>query len=301
MRIAVTGGTGFIGRYIIARLAAAGHECLCWQRPTSDTSGFERHAQAIRWIAGDLGDADACRRLVENCDACVHAALHRQGPLFRGGEGEITAFAEKNIVGTLQLIEAARQAGVKRFIFLSTCAVHEKILDDRPLDETHPPWPFSHYGAHKAAIEMFVHSYGLGCGYEICALRPCGVYGINHQPQNSKWYDLVAAVVRGEEAHCDRGGKEVHAADVARAVEILLAAPHIAGEAYNCCDMYVSQYDVAHIACELSGSKSPITGTQTRPQHEIVTQKLVALGMRFGGEALLRETIGRMIEAVKAT
>ncbi len=69
-----------------------------------------------------------------------------------------------NLLGTLELIEASIAAGVKRFIFVSTCAVHEKILDDRPLDEAHPLWPLTHYGAHKAAIEKFVHSYGYGQG-----------------------------------------------------------------------------------------------------------------------------------------
>ena len=64
-------------------------------------------------------------------------------------------FVEKNVLGTLQLIRAARQANVGRFVFVSTCAVHEKILDDRPLDETHPTWATRHYGAHKAAIEQF--------------------------------------------------------------------------------------------------------------------------------------------------
>ncbi len=52
-----------------------------------------------------------------------------------------------------------------RFVFISTCAVHDVILADRPLDEAHPLWPKSHYGAHKAALEKFVHSYGLGQGW----------------------------------------------------------------------------------------------------------------------------------------
>jgi nucleoside-diphosphate-sugar epimerase len=88
----------------------------------------------------------------------------------------VIEFVQKNVVGTLMLIEAARRVGVSRFVFISTCAVHEKILDDRPLDEAHPLRATSHYGAHKAAIEKFVHSYGLGDGYPICALRPTGVF-----------------------------------------------------------------------------------------------------------------------------
>jgi nucleoside-diphosphate-sugar epimerase len=91
-------------------------------------------------------------------------------------------------------------------------------------------WATSHYGAHKAAIEQFVHSYGFGQGYPICALRPTGIYGVARPVASSKWFDLVEAVAHGQAVECRRGGKEVHAADVAKAVEILLSAEGVAGE-----------------------------------------------------------------------
>ena len=174
--------------------------------------------------------------------------------------------------------------------------MHDKILDDRPLDETHPLWPASHYGAHKAALEAFVHSYGFGHGFPICALRPTGIYGLAHAAQTSKWFDLVAAVARGD-VECRRGGKEVHAADVARAAALLLGAEPVAGEAYNCYDRYISEFEVATLARELAGSRSAIQGEAPTPRHQIVTTKLQALGMRFGGLALLKQTIAEMIEA----
>jgi nucleoside-diphosphate-sugar epimerase len=205
------------------------------------------------------------------------------------------------VVGTLELIEAARKANVGRFVFISTCAVHEKILDDRPLDEAHPLWATSHYGAHKAAIEKFVHSYGFGQGYPICALRPTGVYGVARPVQNSKWYDLVSAVVRGETVQCASGGKEVHAADVAKAAGILLTADGIAGEAFNCYDRYVSEFDVATLAKELSASKSQVIGEQKQPKHQIVTDKIRALGMQFGGDELLRRTVSELVDSVRST
>jgi nucleoside-diphosphate-sugar epimerase len=253
----------------------------------------------LQWVEGDLDDRESANALVQGCDAVVHAALFRPGLGFRGAEGDLVEFVQKNLVGTLQLIEAARNASVGRFVFISTCAVHEKILDDRPLDEAHPLWATSHYGAHKAAVEKFVHSYGLGEGYPICALRPTGVYGVAHPIQNSKWYDLVSAVVRGETVQCSRGGKEVHAADVAKAVGILLTADGIAGEAFNCYDRYVSEFDVATLARELSGSTSEIVGERIRPKHEIVTDKIRALGMQFGDDVLLRQTVAELVETVR--
>ncbi len=299
MWVALTGATGFIGRYVATHLAQQGHGLRCWHRASSCREGFDQ-IDDLEWIEGDLGDPDSADALVDGCDAVVHAALYRPGTGFRGAEGNVIEFVQKNVVGTLALIEAARRAGVGRFVFISTCAVHEKILDDRPLDEAHPLWATSHYGAYKAAIEKFVHSYGLGDGYPICALRPTGVYGATRPIQNSKWFDLVSAVVRGEAVQCSRGGKEVHAADVAKAVGILLTADGIAGEAFNCYDRYVSELDVAMQAKEVSGSTSQIVGEPMQPKHQIVTDKIRALGMEFGGDALLKETVVELIRGLKS-
>jgi nucleoside-diphosphate-sugar epimerase len=266
---------------------------------SSDRSGFDVPTGALTWVPGDLGDRESARDLLAGCDAVVHSALYHPAGRFIGGEGDLLPFVEKNVIGTIRLIETARSARVARFVFISSCAVHDRILDDRPLDETHPMWPESHYGAHKAALEAFTHSFGLGQGYPICALRPTGIYGLAHPARKSKWFDLVAAVARGSEVECRRGGKEVHAADVARAVALLLDAPGIAGEAYNCYDRYVSEFEVAGIARELTGSKSAVLGTAPAPRHQIVTDKIQGLGMRFGGLPLLRKTVGELVQAAR--
>ncbi len=295
MKIALTGATGFIGRYIVNQLDGEGHSLRCWHRESSNRQGFE-HVGDLTWVAGDLGDRKQADALVDGCDAVVHAALYRPGKGFMGAEGDLIEFVEKNVVGTLKLIEAARDAGAGRFVAVSTCAVHDKILEDRPLDETHPLWATSHYGAHKAAIEQFVHSFGLGQDYPICAVRPTGVYGLAHPAENSKWFDLISAVVREENVECSRGGKEVHAADVAKAIDILLTADGINGEAYNCCDRYVSDFHVATLAKELSGSSAQVSGESKQPKHQIETGKIQSLGMRFGGEELLRQTVAELVE-----
>jgi nucleoside-diphosphate-sugar epimerase len=301
MLIALTGATGFLGRYLMRHFAALGHRLRCWYRPTSDRSGFESCAEAIDWLPGSLGDAGATTALVRGADAVVHAAVQWEGPRHSRPRAaiDLDTFLEANLMGSLRLFRAAREAGVPRFIFISTCAVHEVILNDRPLDETHPLWPTRHYGAHKAALEKFVHSYGLGEGWPICALRPTGIYGLAHPASASRWYDLVGQVLRGEPIASTAGGKEVHAADVAKATGLLLTAEAkvIAGQAFNCYDRYISEQEVARLTKELSGSSSTIADLNRGPKHQIVTTKIRSLGMKFGGDALLRETVAELIKA----
>lgn len=296
MKVAITGATGFLGQYIVRKMQAVGNDCRCWYRSKERCYTTDSSSQ-LEWIPGELGDADTCDALLEGCDAVVHSGLHRRGQAFMGGEGDMEEFVRRNVLGTVQLIEAARRNNVGRFVFISTCAVHEKILDDRPLDESHPLWMTTHYGAHKAAVEQFVHSYGFGVGYMICALRPTGIYGLHHQPQHSKWFDLVQQVVNGETVNCVRGGKEVHAADVADSVDVLLHADSIAGEAYSCYDRYVSEFEVATLAKQISGSPAIIKGEISRPRHQIVSEKIRDLGMNFGGEQRLKETVADLVKA----
>jgi nucleoside-diphosphate-sugar epimerase len=301
MRIAITGATGFLGRYLVQHLAEAGHQLRCWYRPSSDRSGFDRFADAIDWLPGSLGDEAATHALVARMDAVIHAAVQWEGPRSRGhaSHGTPSVFFGVNLTGSLELFQAALAAGVGRFVFISPCAVHERILDDRPLDEAHPLWPSSHYGAHKAALEAFVHSFGFRQGWPICALRPTGIYGLAHPPHASRWFDLVGRVLRGEPIESARGGKEVHAADVARAALLLLNtdAAAIAGQSFNCYDLYVAEEHVAQIARELTGSGSEIAALNRGPKHQIETRKIQALGMTFGGEALLQRTVEQLVQA----
>lgn len=299
MRIAITGASGFLGRYLVRHLLRQGHELACWYRPASRREGLPPEGPSLSWVPGDLTDKSAAEALVKGCDALIHSALSRPGTKFMGGEGDLVRYLERNLIGTIRLIEAARAAGVGRCVILSTCAVHDVILNDRPLDETHPLWPKSHYGAHKAAIEAFVHSFGLGEGYTISALRPTGIYGLADPPERSKWFDLVGSVVRGETVDCRHGGKEVHAADVARASGVLLgASPEaVAGQSFNCYDRYVSEFEVATLAKEISGSGATIKGESPGPKHQIDTTKLRSLGMEFGGRGLLVQTVRELVEA----
>ena len=306
MLIAVTGATGFLGRYIVNHLLEQGHACRCWYRSENDRGGFVQNGRGIEWLPGRLNDPSATLALVQGVDAVVHSALeHGRG--WSPARDQLLPFVESNIMGSLRLIHEAQNNGVVRFIFISTCAVHDVILDDRPLDEAHPLWPLTPYGAHKAAIEKFVHSFGLPKdpghdGWAICSLRPTGIYGLAHPAEHSRWYNLIRDVAEGKPVDNPSGGKEVHAADVAGAVVTLLNADvsRIAGQSFNCYDLYVSQEEVARIAKAHTGSLSTISKRNNGPKHQIDTNKLRALGVTFGGRPLLEKTIRELADAMSA-
>ena len=299
MQIAVTGATGFLGRSIVSILADRGHTCRCWYRMQSDRGGFDAVSSSIEWVPGSLRDPESEMALLQGCDAVVHAALDRPGSGFIGAEGDLLNFAEANLMGSLRLFQAAEQAGIARFVFISTCAVYDTILDDRPLDETHPLWPGSHYGAHKAALEAFVHSFSHR-GLPICSLRPTGIYGLARPIEQSKWYHLIRELVEGRDVTVRRGGKEVHAIDVARAVALLIEAPadQVTGQAFNCYDLYVSEHDVASLARD-AGAPGRGIGEPTRPKHQIDTGKLRSLGMTFGGRAQLEDYVRAIVASFR--
>jgi nucleoside-diphosphate-sugar epimerase len=303
MKIAITGATGFVGRHLLAELCNDEYRLRCWYRPHSDRGGLETIAPHVEWVEGSLGQVEAAESLVDGCDALVHAALERPPQVRMAGKEFTPEMALHNIEGSLQLFAAARKAGVKRIVFVSSCAVYGEILSDRPLDELHPLWPDSHYGAHKAALEAFVHSYARSEDYPICALRPTGIFGLANPVSKSKWYDLVADVVGGRPVTCRSGGKEVYVGDVARAIRLLLTADEarIAGQAFNCYDLYVSQYDVVQRAMGLSGVQVQIDGGPTQPKHQIDSGKLRSLGFEFGGPANLDATIRHLIAAIRTT
>lgn len=146
MKLAVTGGTGFVGTHFIDAALAAGHEVRALtRRPREPRPG-------MLWIAGALEDPDSLRQLVENTDAVIHIA------------GVITGrkaadFEPGNVTGTLTMLAAATAAGTQRFIHVSSLAAREPKL--------------SLYGASKAKGEELVR----GSGLNWAIVRPPAVYG----------------------------------------------------------------------------------------------------------------------------
>ena len=294
MKIAITGATGFLGRYVITELLSRGHQVVAWRHSPADRPF--KGADKVRWLVGRLGDQRETEELIEGADAVVHAAVHRDRKGFMENPADPVAYAEANIIGAVRLLQSSIVHHIKRFVNISSGAVHQRVLANRPLDETHPLWPETLYGAAKASVETMVHAYGLSESLNVCTLRPTAIYGVTDPVEHSKWYELIKKVAAGDTVEATGGSKEVHVADVARAIRILLETDQpIAGETYNCSDRMISHHEVAQIAKRLSGSAAIIRGEPKIAKNQIDTAKLQKLGIQFGGTSLLEETVAEIL------
>lgn len=265
MDVALTGCTGFLGTYLTRALSEAGHQVTGLVRPGRSTEHLD--ADLIHRIVGDLTDGPALRRLADSADVVIHNA-------FDAVADQPLRHFRSNVLGSLQLLEFARQSPGTQFIFISTAQVFHDILPDRLLDEHHPVRPGDLDSAVKAAIEPFVSAYYETYGMNVCALRPGRIYGVHPELAKSWAYDVINTVTLGEPVDTSAGAHVVNVDDVTEAVVRAVGNYAVAGQVYNLVDDYVCDQDVAEIAKEMTGSPSVIHDRRNgRGRHHFVAGK----------------------------
>ncbi len=186
--LAITGATGFVGSALVAQALAAGHQVRALtRRPQPGRDG-------VTWIEGSLGRADSLVTLAAGADAIVHVAGVVNAP-------DRAGFAAGNIDGTRAMLDAAKQAGVRRFVHVSSLSAREPQL--------------SHYGWSKAEAETLVEQ----SGHAWSIVRPSGVYG----PGDMEMRDLYRAAKHGIALLPPRGRVSLVAVDDLARLLLLLA------------------------------------------------------------------------------
>lgn len=293
MRAALTGASGFIGSAIARDLALAGHETTALVRPTSRREHVEPYI--ARFVEGDLADETAWPDLLDGTECVIHCGVDWES--LKGNDLE--AHLRRNLLGSIRLLQVSAP---RRFIFISTIAVHH---DMRPrwggaIDEDHPLRPASWYGAYKAAVEAHLWAAHFGHGRHACALRPCGVYGLDPNLERSYGYGLVQRLRRGESVDKPGGGKFVHVDDVAAATVSCVGNPETAGRAYNLVDCYARWADWALIAADLIGIQVKIdTSSPAEPRNRFTKDAARSLGVPLNrGHAGIRVHLAELIRRV---
>lgn len=183
MKVLITGGSGFLGRYFHNALLAAGHQVsiLDLTEPAWD-------AAPARVVVGDIRDLSAVRWALTGCDAMLHlAGTHHDFGITR------ETFFSVNEAGARVLCAAADEVGLKSICFFSTVAVYGAA--PKPHDENAPPLPISPYGESKLAAEQVLHRWTeSGDGRRCLVIRPTVVFG----PRNfANMYTLIRQVDSG--------------------------------------------------------------------------------------------------------
>jgi len=176
MQALITGGAGFIGSNIAKALVEQG-----WVVRVLDdlSSGYRENLTglAVDFRRGDVRDSGVVTDAVEGCDVVFHLAAavgNKRSIDDPIGDSSI------NVIGTLQVLEAARKAGVRKIVASSSAGIYGE-LRTMPIHESHPLDPLTPYGASKLCMEKQCLAYAATHGMEAVALRYFNVYGPNQR------------------------------------------------------------------------------------------------------------------------
>lgn len=288
MRIAVTGGTGLVGRFIVEAALARGHHVTVLSRRAPPAGFFSTD---LRYQAFHLGDRVS---LPSDTEALVHAAFSHLPGRYRGGEGDDPdGFLRANLDGSTRLFEAAVQAGVGRLIFLSSRAVYGDYPPGTTLVESMEARPDTLYGRVKREAERALEGIA-----GAASVRATGVYGPAGPGQRHKWADLFDAFLQGDTVP-PRVATEVHGQDLAGAV-LRLLGPEVGGltgDAFNVSDMLLDRHDLLREVAVVAGRGGPLPQRADPSAVNMMDcSRLRARGWLPGGMERLRASLPKMLD-----
>lgn len=181
--ILVVGGAGYIGSHTCLELARQGFTPVVFDNLSNG------HQEFVKWGPFEQGDIRDRTRLDDVLARYRPAAILHFAALIEVGQSvrEPAAFYDNNVVGTLTLLAAARQAGVEAFVFSSTCATYG-LPQQLPMDEAHPQAPINPYGRTKWIVEQALADFGLNDGLRSVILRYFNAAGADPEGRIGEWH-----------------------------------------------------------------------------------------------------------------
>lgn len=264
MRVLVTGAEGFIGSHLVESLLHANHDVTAYVLYNSfnnagwlssrDFLGLEQ----TKVILGDIRDTDSIQRAVKDQEVIIHLASLIAIPYSYQAP---RSYLETNAIGTLNVMEAARRAGVSRVVHTSTSEVYG-TAQYVPIDEAHPLIGQSPYSASKIAADQIAHSYWASFGVPVTTVRPFNTYG----PRQSQRAFIPSVIVQ-----LLAGAKQLSLGSLSPTRDLTFVRDTAAGfrtvaenasglgEVFNMGSGFeVSMSQVVEVICEIAGQKADI-------------------------------------------
>jgi UDP-glucose 4-epimerase len=229
LKVLITGGAGFLGAWICRRLSRRGDAIRIFDRAENRATiaaiaGAEA-AAACEWATGDIVDGEAAAAAALGCDAIVHLA----GVLTLACKDNPVRGAQINLIGTLNVFEAALRHGIGKVVYTSSAGAYGPQSGELPV-------PTSHYGAFKLACEGSARAYFADHGLSSIGFRPYVVYGPGRDSGLSAGPSLACrAAARGEPYVFPYEGMAglVYAGDVAAAYDSALRYQGAGAHVFN--------------------------------------------------------------------
>ncbi|PZX00323.1 UDP-glucose 4-epimerase [Pseudomonas sp. 478] len=181
-RILVTGGAGFIGSHLVEALLESGYSVRVLDDLSSGKlSNLPIDRCHLTLVVGDVADAPTVERAMKDCSAVVHLAAVAS---VQASVDDPVATHQSNFVGTLNICEAMRQAGVRRVVYASSAAIYGNNGEGMAITEDTPKKPLTPYAADKLASEHFLDFYRRQHGLEPVILRFFNIYGPRQDPSS---------------------------------------------------------------------------------------------------------------------
>ncbi|MCK4394582.1 SDR family oxidoreductase, partial [Candidatus Bipolaricaulota bacterium] len=267
----VTGGTGFIGSHLVERLVQDGQRIRVIDNlSTGKKENLEPFLSEIEFIEGDVRDSELLREAMDSVDYVLHQAAIPSVP--RSVEDPLTTNSA-NVGGTLNVLLAARDAGVKRVVYASSSSIYgdSPVL---PKKETMAPDPRSPYAVSKLAGELYCQVFHRVYGLETVCLRYFNVFGPRQDP-NSQYSGVVAkfitSLLEGKQVTIFGDGEQsrdfTYVENVVEANLLAVKADGVSGGVLNiACGDRLSVNELARLLAEIVGADPKLEPRYAAPR-----------------------------------
>jgi UDP-glucose 4-epimerase len=226
MRCLVLGAGGFIGSHLVGQLLAAGHRVRCFDLPeVLNSARVALGSSSVELLPGNFCSESDLAQALEGCDVCYHLV---STTLPKSSNLDPIFDIESNLIGTVQLLQAAVKTRVKRMVFVSSGGTVYGAPSVVPITENHPVNPICSYGITKLAIEKYLEMFRILHGLDYCVLRLANPYGERQRTHSSQGAVAVflGKAMRGECIEVWGDGSVIrdylHVEDVCRALTMAL-------------------------------------------------------------------------------
>ncbi len=247
MRILITGGAGSVGRHLTGFMLEHGHQVRVLDLDLQSLQGINH--PRLELVAGSTGDASLVRKAAEGQEVIIHLAWS-----FADGLAETF---EKDVLGLVRVLDAARAVGVKHVIYTSSAVVYGQPVED-PIAEEHPCLVMAArkpiYALSKLTTEQICQVYAAQYGFPVSVIRFWWAYGKEIGGSNLR--KMMASALKGGEiaVPAGAGGSFLHLEDLSRSVASLMLNPGARGEIYNLATAYVSWEEIAQMITGVTGT-----------------------------------------------